>query len=214
MAATQTITVYNALKEKIINGALSPAESLPEAELAAQHGVSRNTIKKALLMLESEGLVTIEQNKGAKVRAYSKREVLEYLEVREALEGILIRQTVPLITNKEIQALENYLTEMRQYNVEGQLLEYSQCNRKFHQIIYDACPNRTLADIIVNLKNQMRKYGNKTVLIPGRCEYGLAEHAAIVDALCERDTQKAEIAVCRHIRSVHQVFDQYFDLLF
>lgn len=214
MAATQTTTVYNALKEKIINGMLSPAESLPEAELAAQHGVSRNTIKKALLMLESEGFVTIEQNKGAKVRAYSKREVLEYLEVREALEGLLIRQTVPVISEKEIKSLENYLAQMRQYKADGQLLEYSQCNRKFHQILYDACPNQTMADLIINLKNQMRKYNSKTVLIPGRSDQGLAEHTEIVDALRERDIPKAENAMCRHIRGVRQVFEQYFDLLF
>ena len=122
MAATQTITVYNALKEKIISGVLSTAESLPEAELAAQHGVSRNTIKKALLMLESEGFVTIEQNKGAKVRAYSKREVIEYLEVREALEGLLIRQTVPVITEKEIASLEDCLAQMRRNKAEENLL--------------------------------------------------------------------------------------------
>lgn len=214
MAATQTTNVYNALKERIISGVLSPAESLPEAELAAQHGVSRNTIKKALLMLESEGFVTIEQNKSAKVRAYSKREVLEYLEVREALEGLLIRQTVPVITEKEISLLENHLDLMRRHKAEGNLLEYSRCNREFHQFLYDACPNHTMAEIIINLKNQMRKYNSKTILIPGRSEQGLAEHTEILNALRERDVHKAEQAMCRHIRGVRQVFDQYFDLLF
>lgn len=214
MAATQTINVYNALKEKIISGALSPAASLPEADLAAQHGVSRNTIKKALLMLESEGFVTIEQNKGAKVRAYSKREVLEYLEVREALEGLLIRQTVPVITEKEIAALEDYLEQMHRHKVEGNLMEYSRCNREFHQILYDACPNRTTAEIITNVKNQMRKYNNKTILIPGRSEKGHAEHTEILNAIRERDIHKADQAMCRHIRGVRQVFEQYFDLLF
>lgn len=206
--------VYTALKDKIISGVLSPAESLPEAELAAQHGVSRNTIKKALLMLESEGLVTIEQNKGAKVRAYSKREVLEYLEVREALEGLLIRQTVPVITEKEIHILEECLDLMRRHKAEGDLLEYSQCNRKFHQALYDACPNQTMAEIIINLKNQMRKYNSKTILIPGRSEQGLKEHTEILDAIKERNVLKAERAMCQHIRGVRQVFDQYFDLLF
>ena len=214
MAATQTITVYNALKEKIISGVLSPAESLPEAELAAQHGVSRNTIKKALLMLESEGFVTIEQNKGAKVRAYSKREVIEYLEVREALEGLLIRQTVPVITEKEIASLEDCLAQMRRNKAEENLLEYSQNNRRFHQILYDACPNRTMAELIINLKNQLRKYNSKTILIPGRSGQGLAEHTEILNALKEREVHKAEQAMCRHIRGVRQVFEQYFDLLF
>lgn len=214
MAATQTSTVYNAIKEKIISGALSPAESLPEAELAAQHGVSRNTIKKALLMLESEGLVTIEQNKGAKVRAYSKREVLEYLQVRETLEGLLIRLTVPVITDVQIAQLEAHLDQMRRHKEEGNLLAYSDGNRAFHKILYDACPNRTAAELVISLKNTMRKYNSKTVLVPDRCERGLQEHTEIVEALRERDVHKAEAAMCRHIRGVRQVFDQYFDLLF
>lgn len=206
--------MYNALKEKIISGALSPAESLPEAELAAQHGVSRNTIKKALLMLESEGLVTIEQNKGAKVRAYSKREVLEYLEVREALEGLLIRYTVPVITEEQIRTLEDCLRQMETHKAEGNLLEYSNCNRKFHQALYAACPNHTMAEMIVNLKNQMRKYNSKTILIPGRSEQGHREHTELLEAIRERNVHKAEEAMYRHIRGVRQVFEQYFDLLF
>ena len=71
--ANQTIDVYKSLKENIIKGIYSPSESLPELELSKQYGVSRNTIKKALLMLEKESLVMIEINKGAKVRSYSMK---------------------------------------------------------------------------------------------------------------------------------------------
>ncbi len=206
--------VYAALKEKILNGGFSPSESLPETELAAAHGVSRNTVKKALLMLESEGLVTIEQNKGAKVRAYSKREVLEYLEVRETLEGLLIRLSLPLITDAQIHAMSDQLEQMRRHKAEGDLQAYSKSNRAFHQVLYNVCPNKTMVDIITNLKDQMRKYNSKTILIPGRCEQGLHEHEQILAAITARDVRKAEKAMTQHIRNVRQVFDQYFDLLF
>ena len=76
----QTTMVYENLKERIEQGYYSPAESLPEIDLASEYNVSRNTIKKALLMLENDAFVTIEQNQGAKVRSYSKVEVLEFLE--------------------------------------------------------------------------------------------------------------------------------------
>lgn len=208
------MTVYSALRDRIISGALSPAESLPEVELAAQYSVSRNTVKKALLMLESEGLVTIEQNKGAKVRAYSKQEVLEYLEVRECLEALLIRLTVPVITKKDIQRLEKYLEIMRQLKESGNLMEYSKNNRAFHEVLYQACPNRTAAELVINLKNTMRKYNSKTILIPGRSDHGLEEHEQIVAAIKECNVAKAEDAMRRHIHGVRQVFDQYFDLLF
>ena len=48
----------------------------------------------------------------------------------------------------------------------------------------------------------------------GKSEQGLAEHTEILNALKEREVHKAEQAMCRHIRGVRQVFEQYFDLLF
>lgn len=214
MAATQTTTVYHALRAKIQEGALSPAESLPEAELAAQYDVSRNTIKKALLMLEKEGIVTLEPNKGAKVRSYSKREVMEFLEVREVLEGFLAGITAPAITEKDLKKMDKLICDMDKLRAERNLLGYSQNNAAFHQIIYDACPNRTSAELIMNLKNQMRKYNSKTILIPGRDECSFAEHKAILAAFRARDAETAKKVMCLHIRGVRQVFDDNFDLLF
>ena len=45
MAETQTTTVYNKIKAQIEGGEYSPAQSLTEAALAQEHGISRNTIK-------------------------------------------------------------------------------------------------------------------------------------------------------------------------
>ena len=59
MAETQTTIVYNKIKKKIESGEYSPAQSLPEATLAKEYNVSRNTIKKALLMLENDAYLWI-----------------------------------------------------------------------------------------------------------------------------------------------------------
>ncbi|MDO4483749.1 MAG: GntR family transcriptional regulator [Clostridia bacterium] len=106
MAATQTTQVYQDLKHKILHSGYAPSESLPEADLATTYSVSRNTIKKALLMLENDGLVVIEPNKGAKVRSYSKTEVLEYLEIREVLEERLMKLAVPAMTADDFEKLD------------------------------------------------------------------------------------------------------------
>lgn len=214
MAATQTTLVYNDLKSKILRSGYSASESLPEAELATTYSVSRNTIKKALMMLESEGLVSIEPNKGAKVRAYSKQEVIEYLEVREVLEEYLMRLTVPLLTQSDIERMRESMAEMVVCKEEGRLMDYSASNRAFHRVVYDACPNRTLAQMIINLKNQMSKYNSKTVLIPGRVDAGYREHSAILEAIVARDVDAAAKLTAQHIRGVRNTFDKNFDLLF
>ena len=113
MAKTNsTAMVYESLKDKILRGVYSTSASLPEVELANEYNVSRNTIKKALLMLENDGYVTIEMNKGAKVRSYSSQEVLDYLQLRVELEGFIVRLAVPCITEAQFQRLEGIITQM------------------------------------------------------------------------------------------------------
>ena len=68
MLREQTNQIYQELRRRILDGALKPAENLPEVTLAQEFKASRGTIKKALLKLENENLVVIEENKRAKVR--------------------------------------------------------------------------------------------------------------------------------------------------
>ncbi len=212
--ANQTMEVYESIKSKIHKGEYSPSESLREQELSNQYGVSRNTIKKSLLLLEKEGLVTIEMNKGAKVRSYSLEEVLEYLELRANLEGFIVRRAVPAFSEEQISKLEETLNTMKKHYDNSELVQYSQNNQVFHQIIYDACPNRTAVDLTVNLKNQMRKYNTKTILIPGRSSQSYAEHSAILEAIKNRDDELAEALMLRHVNSVRRIFKENYSLLF
>ena len=212
--AIQTTIVYENLKKRIEQGCYSPAESLPEIELAKEYNVSRNTIKKALLMLEKDAFVTIEQNKGAKVRSYSKVEVLEYLELREELEGFIVRLAVPCFNDKSIKKLDGLLEEMAEHRRQSDLMAYSACNQRFHDIIYDVCPNRTAVDVTIRLKKQMKKYNSKTILIPGRGDRSFAEHQAIVDAIKKKDPALAETYIREHVRNVRKTFEEYYSLLF
>lgn len=213
-AASQSVIVYEDLKAKIEKGIYSPAESLPEVELATEYGVSRNTIKKVLLMLANDNLVSIERNKSAKVRSYSLKEVLDFLELRSDLEGFIARKAVPAITDAQIVAMEGILSEMKEFQAKRELLSYSQRNQLFHQILYDACPNRTAVDVTVALKKQMSKYNTKTILIPGRDAQSFSEHSAILDAVRRRDADEAGRLVSRHIDNVRQTFREHYDLLF
>lgn len=215
MAKTnQTTIVYEKIKEKIEHGIYSPAESLPEVELANEFNVSRNTIKKALLMLENDCYVTIEQNKGAKVRSYSKKEVLEYLQLRVELEGFLVRLAVPCFTEADVQQLQDIFARMQECHKLNDLMGYSALNQKFHGVIYRTCPNRTATDLLLRLKAQMRKYNTKTILVPGRGDNSYAEHEAILNAIQNRDAAAAEACMRRHVENVRRTFEENFSILF
>jgi DNA-binding GntR family transcriptional regulator len=210
----QTTQVYNQIKEKIVNGEYTPSENLVESNLAATYDVSRNTIKKALLMLENDGYVTIETNKGAKVRSYSKKEVLEFLELREVLEGFVVHLSVPYFSKEKIRKMDGILSEMKDRAAADDLLSYSSLNQQFHLLIYDACPNRTAVNVLTKLKHQMSKYNSKTILVPGRKDESLKEHSAIAAAIENGDADLAEHCMRKHIHDVREIFEKYYSILF
>ncbi|MCL2616943.1 MAG: GntR family transcriptional regulator [Defluviitaleaceae bacterium] len=206
--------VYDDIRAKIIAGELHSGTGLIETDLAEQYGVSRSTVKKALLMLEGENLVSIELNKGAKVRTYSLEEVLEYLEVRGALEGLIASLATQVISAEDIVALSKCFEEMQASAENQTIMECSKHNQEFHEIIYNACPNRTLVNITVTLKNQMSKYNAKTILVPGRRKQSLSEHKSILEAISAGESTKAETLMRNHIANVRKVFEEYYELLF
>ena len=204
--------IYHSLRDKILNQQLSPNESLVEYQLAREYGVSRATAKKAILMLEQEGLVVVEANKSARVRSFSRQEVHDFLEFRQELEGYIARLAAPLFTEKDIQELEEIIAEMQGYKEAGRLVEYSHDNQRFHQKIMDVCPNRLAVEVTTNLKAQMRKYNTRTILVPGRADHSFAEHSAILEAIRNHSPEDAEKAMRNHIAQVQKEFEDNIEL--
>ena len=204
--------IYHALRERITTQKFSPNESLIEYHLAEEYGVSRATVKKAIMMLEQDGLVTVTANKSAKVRSFSKKEVLDFLSFRQELEGYIVRLAVPEFTPEDIAELEVIAQQMKEFKEQGQLVEYSKNNQLFHNKIMDVCPNRLAVDITRSLKMQMRKYNTRTILVPGRADHSLLEHTAILDAIKARAPQAAEQAMRFHLANVKAEFEENFEL--
>ena len=209
----QTNQVHQTLRQRILDGVFRPSESLTEVALAADLSVSRATIRKALLKLESENLVVIEENKRARVRWFSIEEVMQYLEVRELLEGFVIRQSVPFLTNADLKEMRAILAAMKKCLKARDLLQYSQNNWRFHDVIYRVCPNRPAVEMVMAIKNQLKRYNIKTMLVQGRGEDSLEEHSKILAALERRDADGAETQMRRHIANLRTVLRTHFELL-
>ena len=84
--------VFETLKEAILKGKLEPRERLMEIQLADQLGVSRTPVREAIRKLELEGLVIMEPRKGAYVSDISYADIIDTLEVREALETFAVKE--------------------------------------------------------------------------------------------------------------------------
>src|SRR5258708_13645752 len=98
-------SVYEALVELVVGGALRPGQHLVESELARQLGVSRQPVREALHRLEAEGWIDLRPSHGAFVHVPTDREVDQLLDVRELLEGATARLAARAATPAAVAAL-------------------------------------------------------------------------------------------------------------
>ncbi len=204
---------YQFIKEKILDGSYKPSQKLTEIELSEVIGASRNTIKKALLKLEQENLVEIEQNKGAFIKSFTLDEIINYLEIREVLEGLVARTAAKNISDAELEQMEEILQQMDSYLKQNRFDEYSNLNKEFHQIIYHASKNPQAVEIVNVIRTQLSRYHFRTILIPGRNQNSFQEHNKIFEALKSHDEKLAQEAVMNHVANVRTTIKENFSFL-
>lgn len=208
-----TESAYSYIKSRILEGTYKPSEKLVESQLAKTIGVSRNTLKNALVILEKENLIEIEKNKGAKVKSFSLDEIKNYLEIREGLEGIIIKSAALTISEDTISELESIVIKMEELIKQNELDEYSKMNRVFHDIIYKASKNQQAVNLVLMIKAQLTRFHFRTILVPGRTESSMQEHKEILEALKNHDSEKAEVAIKKHISHVRETIETYYQFL-
>ena len=205
---------YEYIRSRIIDGTFRPAQRLVEAQLAQDIGVSRNTVKKVLLQIEQERLITIEDNKGARVLSLSIEEIQEYYEIRRSLEVLVVRAAVQRITDEELMRMRQILAEMVELKKNQDYDNYSKGNRRFHDIIYDVSGKTIAVEMIKGIKMQLIRFQFRTMLAPGRSDNSVLEHQALLDALANRDEEAATLAITRHIDNVVDTIVKYKALFY
>jgi DNA-binding GntR family transcriptional regulator len=195
---------YQRLKDAIMSGVYMPRQRLIEAEVTRALGVSRATLRSALIRLHQEGLVEIEANRGAWVRAFSLAEAVEILLVREVLEGLAAVLAAEKATLKEIRALHGVVAEMEAALAVDDVRRYATLNHQFHKIILETARNEIIQRFLGSLQYPLIRYQFGSILVPGRKDASLAEHREIVAALERRDAEAAEQAARRHVAQVRE----------
>jgi DNA-binding GntR family transcriptional regulator len=195
-------SVEDQLREAIVSGQLQPSERLIESDLARSMGVSRTLVRVALARLEREGLVEHERHRGARVRLVDESEAVEILEARAVLEGLAMRRAAERATDADIAELRAILERMRRLREADDLLKVSEENARLHRRLLAIGGHATANRLISTLRSQMVRFQYRTILLPGRSERSLSEHAAIIDAIAAGDSDAAEAAMRRHLSRV------------
>jgi DNA-binding GntR family transcriptional regulator len=192
--------VADELRAAILHGAFPPGTRLRQEELAAQYGASRVPIREALRTLEAEGLVTTVANAGAWIASLSADECAELYQVRERIEPLLLRYSLPHLTPTDVDRLGELAEEMRNTRDTEHFLTL---DREFHLGSYRAAETTTfLRPTVERLWNATQHYRRAFTRLldveSNRIVHD--EHHMLVAAIRENDPDEAERVLFGHIR--------------
>jgi DNA-binding GntR family transcriptional regulator len=190
------------LRQAILSGDYAPGRRLVEEDLAALLGVTRASVRAALLDLTAEGLVERVPNRGARVRVVTTEEAVAITECRMALEALCAAKAAQRVTDAEAADLRRLGDGMTSAVAAGDGCEYSQLNHELHRRVREISGQDVAIGLLERLNAQLVRHQFQIALRPGRPERSLGEHLAIVDAVAGRRPADAEAATRRHLQSV------------
>ena len=193
----------------------------PERDLALQLGVSRPTVREAMIALELSGLVEVRVGAGIYVISSIPRLVLtpnskikgpsptELLEARLKLEPINAALAAERFRPELLDDLETAIDQQIAENAIG-----ADADRQFHIIIAEATGNRALVEMTTYLWEQMQSSHMWKLLIDhaqlkGLYPIILNDHRSLMDALSRRDSESARSIMEAHLEHAKEIF---FDL--
>lgn len=193
--------VFNALRDSILKGELTPGERLLENKLAERMGVSRTPIREAIRKLELEGLVTMIPRKGAEVAKITKKDIKDVLEVRAALESLAVRLACEKIDKNRIELLIQLKEEFKAAAKQKNVNLIIQKDVEFHDAIFAATGNEKLIQILNNLRKQVYRFRVKYIQEMPDYQVLIDEHEEIVESIIKRDKDRAEEITIKHIEN-------------
>lgn len=194
--------VRTQLRDAILRGDYAPRQRLIEADLAAEYGASRFTLRNALIQLEAEGLVELQPNRGARVREITVEEAIEITEIRQAVESLVAARAAEKVSDEQIAALRRIGEDMHTAVEQNELMRYSELNSALHSTLRDIADHSASSRVLEQLHGQMVRHQFRLFLVPGRPSVSMPEHLAIIDAVCARDADAARAAMSTHVGSV------------
>ena len=214
-AGSQTTKATLGLRELVFSGAVAPGERLPEVELAERLGVSRTPLRMALQTLAHEGLLEALAGGGFVVRAFSRADVSDAIELRGVLEGTAARFAAERFESAQglaplvdaATALEDVVRNIGRQQ-EDEIESYVTLNTAFHDGLVDVAGSEHLARMLANVKALPFAMPSGAILashavLPRSHEILVIaqhQHWQLIDSIRERQGTRAEEIAREHAR--------------
>jgi DNA-binding GntR family transcriptional regulator len=193
------------LRRRILNNELTAGERLIEASLAAEFGVSRTTLRSALMELKNDRLVEFSPRRGCWVARMTPAEIEDACFARYLLESGAVREERAIIDDNLVAALGNELEAMAEAVAAGDLAETVESDTRLHSLLVEAGGRARLAELWHSLDGQMGALMRSSIEFQGtELADVVGRHRSLIDAVRTRDSTLIAAALQDHY--LHPVF--------
>jgi DNA-binding FadR family transcriptional regulator len=207
------------LRSAVLAGEFTVGDRLPaERDLSRQLGVSRPSLREALIALEVEGMIEVRTGSGIYVLSKTRRRArraatasrpewgpLQLMRARELVEGEVAALAARHAKKADMTAIGNALTQMQEELEAGR--EPRRGDEVFHNAIAQACGNEVLRDTVqgywrARYTPMSERLGDHFETRPSWL-VAIREHTEVLNAIRARDADAARLAMQRHLHKAH-----------
>lgn len=178
-----------------------PGQRLVEVDIIRRTGASRFKVREAFQRLAAQGLLEIEEFRGASVREASLAEVSQLYRARAALEGICAADFTRLATDEEKEELREIAEKMETCVESGAAEQFGKLNTQWHSMLMRVTRNDVIADLVSRLNTPVHHLLFESFYRGDRMSEAVRDHRAILDAILAGDAEGAEKAMRQHVEN-------------
>ncbi|CAG9607720.1 GntR family transcriptional regulator [Pseudoneobacillus rhizosphaerae] len=191
--------VATLIRKMILNGTLKPGERVNQVQLAEKMEISRGPIREALRLLQNEGLIKHEANKGTFVSTLSTQDIYEIYTLRALLESEAARLASPNLTAKDFDTLDLLINDFSKALEENDLEREARIDIRFHHTIVSASKHQRLIHMHQQLDTQVgAMYFTVANNLPTRASKVVENHHLLVEAFQSGDLQAIQKVISNH----------------
>ncbi|GGX86819.1 FCD domain-containing protein [Massilia dura] len=190
--------MYLDVYDAIMSHRLTAGTKLTEQALGEIYGMARHHVRRVLARLAADGLVDLEPNRGAYIASPGEREAEDMFELRQVLEAKVMDKLAGSLTEAGHRALRELIARERDAWMRGDRPLWIRLSADFHIELAKLAGNGLLVDTL-------RRLVSRTTLLisnldtAGQQPCSFDEHAAVIDALRDRDGARAQAQMARHL---------------
>ncbi len=191
--------VVDWIRERVRKGRFAPGHRLVEADIIRELGATRGRVREALQRLATEGVVVIEEFRGASVKQLTRDEIQQIYRARMALEGLAAAEFAAALEPALKKKLSSVQAELNALEHSGDHEHFARLNDEWHRLIIEGSGNHYVRGFVERLRVPVYRLLFTTFYNARRIDKANAGHRRITAAIVAGRAADAERLMRAHI---------------